>query len=131
MIAILMFTAWFFGAGLWSIYILPKPNGTIMRNNESIFCILAWIGWMFAELSFFGWMSNLNWNSPEFLFTSEGIQTTLVLGLMVFDLIWGKASSQIWMQVGKGIGRSSKKAFHNIYYYEVPKRQRRDKDFGF
>lgn len=129
MIALGMFFAWFFGTALWSMYILPKPFGTIMKNGESIFCVLAWIGWMFAELSFFGWMSNLNWNSEEFLFTSEGIQTLLVSGLIVFDLCWGKASTQIWMEVLKGMKNSSRAAFHNIYYYEVPKRRQQRDEF--
>lgn len=117
MIALLMFTVWFFGAGLWSMAILPK-GGKVRQNGESIFCHFAWIGWALAQTLFLGWITTLNWNSPEFS-ANQG-QIALVLGLMMFDLIWGKASSQIWMNIIAGFKGMIVNVFENIFFIEPP-----------
>jgi hypothetical protein len=119
MIFVFMFAVWFFGAGLWSIFILPK-GGRVGQNNESIFCYLAWTCWVLAQVIFLGWITTLNWNSAEFLFSSEGHETSLVLTLMWFDVIWGRASSQAYMNIAKGFKNMAISLFENVFFVEPP-----------
>ena len=126
MIFVSMFAVWFFGAGLWSLFILPK-GGKVGENGESTFCILSWCIWALAQMIFLGWLSTLNWSSAEFLLSSEGYETSLVLTLIWFDMIWGRASTQIWRNVCVGLGGMIHNAFENIFFKKPPSKVARRK----